>query len=176
MKNNHISIIRRVRAFTMEHGMLTKRDRILLSLSAGKDSVALLDIMSQLAESLELTLGIFHLNHLSRGKESDDDEYFVKELAEQKGLRLYVKRIDCSVRPSGKSFEDFSRDRRYQMLHEIAGADSWTRVATAHTMSDNSETVLMRILRGTGVHGMRGIDPVRGTLIRPLLILSSSEV
>ena len=176
MRDNDDAIIRRVKAFAMEHGMLRKRDRLLLSLSAGKDSVALLDIMSQLADSLELTLGIFHMNHLSRGKDSDDDERFVTELAKSKGLKLYIERIDCAARPRGKSFEDYARDQRYGMLDEIARGDSWTRVATAHTRSDNSETVLMRILRGTGMHGLRGIDPVRGPLVRPLLRLSSSEV
>nr|MBP7603922.1 tRNA(Ile)-lysidine synthetase [Spirochaetota bacterium] len=106
MRDNDDAIIRRVKAFAMEHGMLRKRDRLLLSLSAGKDSVALLDIMSQLADSLELTLGIFHMNHLSRGKDSDDDERFVMELAKSKGLKLYIERIDCAARPRGKSFED----------------------------------------------------------------------
>mgnify|MGYP005839217581 CR=1 FL=1 len=176
MRNIDEIIIRRVRSFAVEHGMLRNRERLLLSLSAGKDSVALLDIMSRLADSLELTLGIFHLNHLARGKDSDDDEKFVIRLAKSKGLKLYIERVDCTVRPRGKSFEDFARDKRYELLNEIACVDSWTRVATAHTMSDNSETVLMRILRGTGIHGLRGIDPVRGVLVRPLLRLSSSEV
>jgi len=170
------AIVQRVGEFILEHGMLEKRDRLLLSLSAGKDSMALLDIMCKLAGQMSLTLGVFHLNHLARGADSDGDEAFVTDLAGLKGIRLYAERLDCTMRPRGKSFEEYSRERRYEMLAGIARSDSWTRIATAHTLSDNSETVLMRILRGTGIHGLRGIDPIRGIFIRPLLGLNSEEI
>jgi tRNA(Ile)-lysidine synthase len=151
-------------------------DRLLLSLSAGKDSIALMDIMSTLAEEWSLTLGVFHLNHLSRGMESDSDEEFVRNLAKTYQLKLYCERFDCAGRPRGSSFEEFSREKRYGLLNGIARAESWDKIATAHTGSDNIETVLMRILRGTGIHGLRGIEPIRSKLIRPLLPLTSADV
>jgi tRNA(Ile)-lysidine synthase len=176
MSSHGKTIPERIHAYIREHRLLSSGERLLLSLSAGKDSVALLDIMSMIAREWSLTIGVFHLNHLSRGAESDADERFVRDLALAHKLRLYSERFDCTNRPKGYSFEEFSRETRYRLLNRIAGEESWDKIVTAHTGSDNAETVLMRIMRGTGIHGLRGIEPIRGKLIRPLLPLTSGDV
>ncbi len=176
MSLKDISTLGRVRSFVRENHLIEAGDRLLLSLSAGKDSIALLDILSSLAEEFALTMGIFHLNHLSRGTESNADEEFVKKLAESHKLQLYCKRFNCLKRPAGYSFEEFSRETRYRYLTDIALDGAWDKIVTAHTGSDNVETIFMRILRGTGIHGLRGIEPKRGNLIRPMLPLTSGDV
>lgn len=176
MNRRDKSAVGRVRAFIQEHRLLEAGDRLIFSLSAGKDSVALLDIMSSIADEWSLTMGVFHLNHLSRGAESYADEEFVRSLAKGRNLKLYCERFDCLKRPRGYSFEEFSRETRYRYLADIARDGSWDKIVTAHTGSDNVETIVMRILRGTGLHGLRGIEPIRGNMIRPMLPLTSGEV
>ncbi len=168
---------RKILEYVHKHKLLIPGNRLLLSLSAGKDSMALLHILMALRDVLMINFEIFHLNHKSRGEASDADEMCVHELAKRLGLPLTIERIDVRcTRPGGSSFEEHARNVRYALAEEIARKRHCDAIATAHTLDDSVETVIMRIFQGTGIHGLCGIEPRRGIIIRPLLCLSSDDV
>jgi tRNA(Ile)-lysidine synthase len=171
------ALINRVRDCIIRHGMIGKNDRVLLSLSAGKDSMFLFNACSRLKEELSFEFGVFHLNHMVRGPDADEDERSVVTLAGSSGVEILVERYDFSGQAiAGVSFEEHARDVRYRMLHEIASARGYNRIATAHTRDDSIETILMRFFTGTGIHGLKGIPPKRGMIIRPLIDITAREI
>lgn len=137
----------------------------------------LFHLLNKLKNELSIKIGIFHLNHLLRGKDSDDDEKFVISLAKKYSTPIFVERYDFNEnRISGKSFEEQAREVRYSLMQKIANENGYDTIATAHNSDDNIETVLMRIFKGTGVFGLKGINLKRDNLIRPILFLSVSEI
>jgi len=176
MKNKN-SFIAKSREFISFARLLCKGDRVLLSLSAGKDSMALLHLMGNLREEYSLDLGIFHLNHKTRGADSDEDEKFLRERAAVLHIPLYCRQYDfLSQQPSGMSFEEYARKIRYQLLSSLAADEGFIRVCTAHNSDDQVETILMRVLSGTGLHGLGGISPSRDMIMRPLLWATADEI
>lgn len=167
----------RVLDFINGKELLCKGEKILLALSAGKDSMALLDIFLRLKIDLSIDIGIFHLNHMMRGRESDDDEIFVTDVARRNKIELFVNKFDFkNNKPNGRSFEEYAREKRYELLELIRTQNDFHKIATAHNRDDNVETILMRILTGTGIYGLRGIDCKKDKIIRPFLIFSSEEI
>lgn len=157
--------------------MIEKNDRVLLSLSAGKDSMFLLNALVSLTEIYSMKIGVFHLNHMMRGNESDADEEHIAAAAHSYGIEIIAQRHDFKDSAcSGKSFEEHARDIRYKLLNETAALRGYTKIATAHSRDDNVETLLMRVLTGTGIYGLKGIPPVRDNIIRPLLDLTAAEI
>ncbi len=176
MKNGD-NFLTKFREFIYSARLLHKGDRVLLSLSAGKDSMALLHLMNNLREEYALDLGIFHLNHKIRGADSDDDEDFLRKMADVLRIPLYCRQHDfLSQQPAGMSFEEYARTIRYRMLSSIAAEEHYYRICTAHNSDDQVETILMRIVTGTGLHGLVGISPSRDMIIRPLLWATADEV
>jgi tRNA(Ile)-lysidine synthase len=144
--------------------------RVLLGVSGGKDSVAMLLALSELAPRLGLVLEAATIDHgLREGSRQDVD--FVRRLCDQLGVPFKTVRIDV---PRQGSLEGSARRARYRALRELAGPDAL--IATAHTLEDQAETVLMRLSRGSGLRGMRGILPRRGRIVRPLLAVSRAQV
>ncbi len=150
---------------------------VLVAVSGGADSVALLNLLHRLSKTLAIKrLGVLHVNHGLRGSESDRDEKFVRELAKKLALSFYSKRL------GGKSLHDagieaWARSVRYRFFHEIQKREKYDLVATGHTANDQAETVLMRLLRGTGLRGLRGILPGRDDgVIRPVIDLRRNEI
>lgn len=148
-------------------------DRVAVAVSAGADSVALLKLLVELRTELGMVLSVAHVNHQLRGEESDEDQRFVASLAQSHGLELHVcvALVDAQ-RSSG--IEATARKLRYDFFRELAREGRVTKIATAHTLDDQAETVLLRIFRGTGIRGLSGIHPriiiaERGEFIRPLL-------
>jgi len=165
------------RDHVLKNSLAAAGERILLSVSAGKDSMAMLHMMQQLKDVINFETGIFHLNHMTRGAESDADVLFVEKRAHDMGLPCTVRSVDVNaVRPGGVSFEEFARETRYRLLLETAAEHGFNKIATAHNSDDNAETVLMRVLSGTGIRGLRGIPAVRGGIIRPMLRCSAEEI
>ncbi|MEE9200047.1 MAG: tRNA lysidine(34) synthetase TilS [Candidatus Brocadiales bacterium] len=169
-----------VRDTVGRHGLLGPGDNVVVGVSGGPDSVALLHALIGLDKSQGwgLSLHIAHVNHMLRGRESGEDKRFVRELAGSLGLECSVKEADVRELASGKkcSIETAARDLRYAFFEETAERISATRVAVGHTADDNAETVLHRIIRGTGLLGLGGIRPSRKLstgskimLVRPLL-------
>ena len=144
-------------------------DTLVCAVSGGADSVALLFGMYLLREKLQLRLSAAHFNHHLRGAESDEDEAFVREFCARYEIPLTVG--GAFVKPGRKGLEAAAREARYDFLRGLPG-----KIATAHTADDNAETVLMHLLRGTGLKGLGGIAPVNGPLIRPMLNITRQEV
>lgn len=176
MSRKTTSIYDSVKTYIQEKDLIQSGDRLLLSLSAGKDSMALLDVMMHLCPVLNFSFSVFHLNHQMRGTESDEDELFIKDIASQLGLELFIERYDFKNIPQGFSFEDYARKKRYELMNGLANLRSFNKIVTAHSSTDNSETVMMRIFQGTGLNGLKGIVAKRGNIIRPMLFLSSGEI
>jgi tRNA(Ile)-lysidine synthase len=160
------------------YGMLSKGDRVVVGISGGPDSTALLLILCELAEDFDLFIHAAHLNHMIRGEEADRDEDFVRDLCGRMGIGITCKRVDVLQlkRSLGISEEDAGRRARYEFLSSVAEDIGANRIALGHTADDQAETVLMRILRGCGIEGLKGIPPVRGMIIRPLIEVSASEI
>lgn len=160
-----------VRQAIVRYEMLVPGDRVAVAVSGGADSVALLLLLSELRSDLGATLCVAHFNHQLRGTDSDADEKFVATLACKRGLEFIADRGDvrAAAKDRGWNLEDAARRLRYGFFAEIVARGAATRVATAHTSDDQAETILARLVRGTGLTGLASIYPVRGTIIRPLL-------
>jgi tRNA(Ile)-lysidine synthase len=143
---------------------------VLVGVSGGADSVALIHLLHLYKERLGISrLAIAHVNHSLRGAESDGDEEFVRETAACLQIEFFNTRLSPSTNIES-GIEDWARGERYSFFHHIKLTQKIDRVATAHTANDQAETLIMRIMRGAGVRGMRGVLPVRGDgVIRPLL-------
>ncbi len=154
-----------------EYKMLTSGEKVLVGLSGGADSVALL------LSLIELGYEVFacHINHQLRGEESDRDEEFCRELCERLKIILYVEKVDvisiCKERKLG--IEEGARELRYQVFRKYSGG---VKIATAHTLSDSLETTLINLTRGTALKGLCGIPPVREDIIRPLINSTRQDV
>lgn len=156
------------------YGMLQSGDTVVVGLSGGADSCALLLALISLRESLGITVKACHINHNLRGAESDRDEAFVRRLCEEKGVELTVFSIDVKgAAVKHESLEETARRLRYEKFAEMCR--NGEKFATAHTASDNAETVLMNMIRGTGTKGLAGIPTVRGYFIRPLIACTRAE-
>lgn len=162
-----LDVLDRVEATVRRFRMFSHGDRVGVAVSGGADSVCLLDVLSRLAPNWGLQLRVLHVNHRLR-PESDEEEQFVRSLAARYGLDCVVDR----PRPGEGNVEEAAREARLAFFR-ASGCD---RVATGHTLDDQAETVLFRILRGTGLTGLAGIRPVGDLLVRPLLEIRRGEV
>ncbi len=162
MLNKLLSMIRK-------YGMVQPGDTVVCAVSGGADSVALLFAMYLLKEKLDIRLEAAHFNHNLRGEESDRDADFVKDLCDRYDIPLHMG--SANVVAGKKGLEAAARDARYGFFETLNG-----KIATAHTADDNAETVLMHLVRGTGLKGLGGISPVRGKLIRPMLLVTRQQV
>lgn len=172
----------RAARFLREQTPLADGDTVLCALSGGPDSVALFHILRHLAPRLGFALAAVHLNHGLRGAESDRDEAFVRGLCARCGVPLTVENAAMAALPlsPGESVETRARALRYAFFARAAAAaeaqsQKAAFVATAHTASDNAETLLFRLARGTSLAGAGGIPPVRGRYLRPLLSCTRAE-
>lgn len=158
-------------------------DRVAVAVSGGADSAALLRLLLELRAELGIVLSVAHVNHKLRGEASDEDEKFVAELARQHGIEFHLRQAPVDAASSG--IEATARELRYAFFRELASEGRVTKVATAHTLDDQAETVLLRIFRGTGIRGLSGIHPrivfenqgrVMGEVVRPLLGFRRAEL
>ena len=159
-----------------QYSLFSQGDRIAVGVSGGADSVALLRFLAALRPRFGWDLVVCHIHHGLRGAEADRDECFVRALAEQLGLPCAVSRIDAAALALRDhiSVEEAGRMARYAFFTQTAGEGG--RIATAHTLDDSIETVLMNLVRGTGLRGLCGIPRIRGNIVRPLLDCTRAEV
>jgi tRNA(Ile)-lysidine synthase len=155
--------------------LLCSGDKVLIACSGGLDSSTLVDVLVRSRQALDITLGIAHFNHRLRGEESERDAAFVTTLAEKCGIPCHVGR-SRGRRKAGESLQMWARDRRYQYFERIAKREGYTAIATAHTLNDQAETVLMNLLQGYAGRSGGGIQPRRGKIIRPLLSISRRDL
>ncbi len=168
-------LLNQVRRTIKRYGMLSAGDRVLVAVSGGPDSVALLAALAKLAADYQVELIAAHYNHRLRGNESLRDQECAQDVARRLGLECVV---DHATGLEGSAnLEARARQRRYAFLTEIADRQRCTKIATGHTLDDQAETVLMRLLRGTGWDGLRGIRPIHSNrIIRPLIHCSRLQV
>lgn len=154
-----------------------KNTSILLAVSGGEDSVTMLDLFSKYKDMFDLNLFVCHFNHSLR-KEADFDENFVKNLSIKYNLKFFSKKEDVEKFSYENKFstEEGARILRYKFFNEVIESENIDFLATAHNKDDLAETVIMRILRGTGINGLIGITKKRNNIIRPLLDFSKAQI
>jgi len=165
-----LDILPQVRETIKRFGMLTPGDAVVVGVSGGPDSVALLDLLSRLRDELGLRLHVAHLNHRLRPEAAEEAE-FVRRLASGYGLPVTVDAADVPAYAGERrlSTEMAARELRYAFFTRVLSAVGAAKVALGHQADDQAETVLMNLLRGTGLAGLKGIPPVRGPFVRPLI-------
>jgi tRNA(Ile)-lysidine synthase len=167
-------------AFVRSHHLIVPKQTLLLAVSGGIDSMVMLHLFSQLRKRMNLNLSIVHVNHQLRGNESMEDEQFVREISFAYGLRFYCERVDvvAYAHEFKLSKQAAARQLRYECFERVLQQINAHVVATAHHADDNAETILLNILRGTGIHGLAGIPIKRevGRIIRPLLFTTRKEI
>lgn len=158
--------------------LLENKDSILIGVSGGVDSVALLHFLVSIRDRYELTLFAAHINHGLRGSDSENDEKFVVNLCNFFDIKLYLKKIDIRQKSIDDkiSIEEAGRNARYDYFDMVCKKYNIKKVALAHHRDDQVETILMRIIRGTGFKGLRGILPFRDNIIRPFLSIGKDEI
>lgn len=173
---NHFSqksLLGKVYKTILDNDLITDGDRVVVALSGGADSVTLLYALLELKTKLNIQVSVCHFNHRLRGQESDTDEKFVADLCQKLN-------IECTVGRAGKSgeykSEDSARQARYAFFEKILQEGRGDKLAIAHNLNDQAETVLMRLIRGTGIRGLKSIPYRRKFFIRPLLDISRSEI
>jgi len=178
---NHIPMLDQVKKTIKQYRMLTPGDRVLVAVSGGVDSVVLLYVLRELQKSEKLSLAVAHFDHAIRADSAADAE-FVKKLARSLKLRCYSERADVPAYAKAEklSLEVAARTLRYQFFERTAKAHNFNKIALGHTLNDQVETLLMRLLRGSGVEGLSGIPPVRPagglTYIRPLIECTRDQI
>ncbi len=171
-------MLERVKKTVNKYDLLKMGDHVLVSVSGGVDSTALLHILNRLKEEYRLKLNVFHLNHLFRGESAKKDALFVRELAEELGLGCTVKTFDVPgyCQREGLNAQEGARRIRYSLLEQLADEMGSNRIATGHQANDQAETVLINFLRGSGMDGLSGMEPLCGKIIRPLLEVYREEL
>ncbi len=165
---------RNVQKYIDEKGLFTHKDKILVALSGGADSVALFRVLLTLNYSLECAHCNFHL----RGEESDRDEKFVRLLCEQHAIHLHVIHFDTEnyAKNNHLSIEMAARELRYKWFEQLREQRGISYIAVAHHRDDSVETLLLNLIRGTGINGLKGISPKNGNIVRPLLQESRDSI
>ena len=173
-----MNLLRKIAKTIEEENLIEPGDRVLLGLSGGIDSTAMLYLLLDAAEALSFNLGIAHINHLLRGEESERDEQFVRRLAASLSLPCHVMRIDVrgEAKKAGKSLQHAGRDVRYGFFMKTAAEHGFHKIGIAHTLDDQVETFILRMLKGTGLKGLSAIPVKRGNIVRPLLYTTRAEI
>lgn len=162
-----------------KYNLIEDGDKIVLGLSGGPDSVCLLHILYRLKEKMNIEVYAAHLNHQIRGLEAQKDALYISQICEDLGITSFVKAINVPeyCKEQGVSLEEGARTLRYEMFEEIKQKTKSNKIAIGHNRNDQAETVLMRIMRGTGLQGLRGIEYIRDNeIIRPILDIERSEI
>lgn len=173
------TILNIVKNTISQNQLIASGDKVLVALSGGADSVSLLDIMCKLKNELNITVGAAHLNHMIRGDEANRDEAYAAELCTRLSVPFYAERVDVPAiaKADGISEETAGRNVRYAFFERLCKKHGYTIIATAHNRNDRAETVLMRIIRGTGIDGLSSIKYKRdGKIVRPILDLSRDSI
>lgn len=172
------NIFHKFKQFCRSEKLIERNDKVVVALSGGADSIFLLTLIQKLQPQLSLELTAVHINHNLRGKESDSDEKFCRELCTSHGIPFHSESVDVKQLSVKKkiSIEMAAREARYLVLEKVREKSGYTKIATAHNMDDNAETVLLNLIKGKGVEAVSGIPIVRGSIIRPVIFFSKSEI
>ncbi len=171
-------LLAEVQACVETYAMLSQGDTVIVAVSGGADSMALLSVLLQLRAAYHLTIVVAHVNHQLRGVESERDALFVEQQARRLGVPFYQTRVDVRglQRQARLAVHPAARQLRYRFFYALAAKLDATRVTLGHTSDDQAETVLMRLVRGASARGLAGIPAVRLPFMRPLLCVSRQTI
>ena len=160
-----------------KYELIQAKDKIVLGVSGGPDSITMLDILRQIREEFDFEIVVAHINHMIR-KEAIQDEEYVKKYCEKNNIKCFVKRIDVIDIANNKKIgtEEAGRLVRYEFFDEVLKQTGSNKIAIAHNKNDKVETIIMHVLRGSGLSGLKGIEPIRGNIIRPLIECEREEI
>lgn len=160
--------------FVSKNKLFSKKDKLLLAISGGPDSICLFNLLLNGGYNFELA----HCNFLLRGKDSDHDEKYVKKLAAKNGIRCHIKHFDTKAESekSGCGTQETARNLRYEWFKVLKKRFKFNKILTAHHMSDNTETMLINLMRSTGISGLHGISALNADIARPLLFTDRREI
>lgn len=167
-------MVSKIKETIARYDMLKKDDVVIVAVSGGADSIALLHAMYSLKQELGISVTACHVNHNLRGEESKRDEQFVRDFCSSRKIPVTFYSIDIKA-DKHESVEERARKMRYECFEKLCNEHD-AKLATAHTASDNAETVFLNILRGTGTKGLCGIPPVRSNIIRPLIRCTREDI
>ncbi len=163
--------IEQVKHTIENYHMIGENDKVLVAVSGGPDSLSLLHILYE----LKVPICVAHVNHGLR-ENADIDEAFVKDFCTERSIPFFSKKVSLNELKDKMTIEEAGRKIRYDFFYEIMQKENCTKLATAHNSNDNAETVLMNLIRGSGISGLKGIEPKRGNLIRPLIETSREDI
>ncbi len=167
------SFVKKVQQYAFHRGLLRRGDKIVVGISGGPDSVALTCVLNKLKEKQDFQIKLVHVNYHQREDESNKDEKFVRNFAEESGLSLEA--FDYNPGES-KNLEEDMRNFRYKVFEEVLSKNDFNKIAIGHTKDDSVETFLMNLIRGSGVEGITSLRDQRGKIIRPLMCCEKSEI
>ncbi len=172
------SLLEQIRKDIIKHSLLQKGEGVVVGLSGGADSVCLLKVLSEFRNELELNIIAVHVHHGLRGREADEDQAFVEALCASWGIALKTFRVDLKrlCHEQGGSLEETGREVRYRLFREVMEETGANTVAVAHHREDQAETLMLHILRGTGLDGLCGMNMKQGYVIRPLLNAGRAQI
>jgi len=162
----------------IEHNLIEENDNIVVGVSGGPDSMALLYCLLEVRKIIPFSLHVAHVNHGVRGEEAKRDQLFVEKKCSELGLPFYTKDVNMNeyAKEKGISSEEAGRELRYGFFREILKSLGKGKIAVAHNMNDQAETILMRIIRGTGPDGLKGMEYKSNDIIRPILGIDRKEI
>lgn len=161
-----------------KYNLINKGDKIVLGVSGGPDSISMLDILNSIKDEIGFEIYVAHINHLIR-EEAIDDEKYVEEYCKKNNIEFFAKRIDVLKIADAQKIgtEEAGRKARYEFFEEIYSKVEANKIAIAHNKNDKAETIIMHLLRGSGLSGLKGIEPIRDNkYIRPLIECERSEI
>ena len=171
MKSKVIDTIKR-------YNLIQSGDKLVLGVSGGPDSISMLNILNEIKEEWQFQIYVAHINHMIR-KEADDDEIYVQQYCEKNNIQFFVKRVNvqeiANIQKMGT--EEAGRNIRYEFFEEVLQKVGANKIAIAHNKNDKIETIVMNLLRGSGLSGLKGIEPIREQrIIRPLIECERQEI
>jgi tRNA(Ile)-lysidine synthase len=171
MNGDKHTMLNKVKNTIEKFNMIESNDKILVAVSGGPDSISLLNILYE----LKYNICVAHINHGLRENANIDEEY-VLNFCKERNIPSFIKKVNLKEMLNGMTTEEAGRKVRYDFFYEVIEKENCTKLATAHNSNDNAETVLMNIIRGSGVSGLKGIEPIRENVIRPLLEITRKEI
>lgn len=171
-------MVNKVKKTIINYDMLRKRDHIIIGFSGGGDSCALLYVLNEIKEAYDLKITAVHINHGYRSAEALRDEKVCERICQELKIPIEIYRfhMESYAKERGITLEEGGRLFRYDTFYKVLKEKNAHKIAVAHHMDDNAETMLMRFMRGTGLKGLRGISPVRDQIIRPLIDCTRAEI